>query len=62
MDDKPRKVFINSKKIKSLSYAKFKEASNTEFEEAGFYFDKKTNVLLVRTPDTKQEISIDIEK
>lgn len=62
MDDKPSKVYINGKKIKSLSYVKLREASNTEFEKTGFCFDKKTNVLLVRTPDTKKEISIDIEK
>lgn len=62
MDAKPRKVFVNGNKIKSSSLTKLKEAYNTEFEEAGFYFDKDTNILLVRTPDTKREISIEIEK
>lgn len=62
MDGAPKKIIMNNKKVKSLSYSKLKEASTTEFEKTGFYYDTKTNVLVLRTPDTQQEIAIVIEK
>lgn len=61
LKEKPGKIHLDGKKIKSKRFSRLQENWITEFDESGFHFDKEAKKLFIKLPDTKQKRTINIE-
>ena len=62
LEQKPKKLSLDGKKLKKKRLSRLKESWNTEFDETGFYYDKEVKRLMVKLPDTKRMRTIIIKK
>ncbi|MCB0748939.1 MAG: glycoside hydrolase family 31 protein, partial [Ignavibacteriae bacterium] len=62
LPSKPKKILLNNEKLESTKLKKINEHMNSNFKYSAFNYNTENQILLIRMPDTKQNINVSITK